>query len=401
MKNGIYSVKELNTYIKNILDRDFNLRFVKLEGELSDVKVYSSGHMYFNIIDEESSISAIMFYHDCSLLDFKPKDGDKVYLVGSVSTYVKTGKYQMYVREMYLDGAGAKLLKLQQLKKKLEAEGLFARTHKRKINLYPRAIGIITAKDSAASYDLITNIHRRYPLVDIYTFYSLVQGKEAPKSLINALKLSYKYKLDTLIIGRGGGSNEDLDAFNDEQLVRLAYESPFPIIAAIGHEVDFTLLDFVADARASTPTGAAELSCIDKREIYEYLDNVRYTLESTLTNRIKRVKENLNYLKNRSFFLNPSSLYKDKLNELNCLKDHLTSAFKLYINNKTSDLSLLKMRLQAINPNKVFDRGFALLRHKNGKVIKNVSSVNVGEDIETIVADGKILSRVTHKEKLV
>lgn len=399
MKDGIYSVKELNTYIKCLFDRDTNLRLVKVEGELSDVKFYPSGHMYFNVIDEDASISGVMFANEKASLDFKPKDGDKVLLIGNVSTYIKTGKYQLYVRAMYLDGEGARLLKLQQLKKKLEAEGLFDPMHKRAINLYPRAIGLITAKDSAAAADLITNLHRRFPLVSIYTFYSQVQGAEAPKQLVAALKKAYEYPLDTLIIGRGGGSNDDLNAFNDEILVRTAYNSPFPIIAAVGHEVDFTLLDFVADKRASTPTGAAELATIDKREIFETLDNARLVMVEKLSLRLKNIKERLGYIKSRPFFINPSSIYQEELNEIKLIKESLNNAISLYLAGKTNALAARKERLQAINPERVLKRGFALLRGKNGKVIKKVDDTKVGEEIETVMSDGKIIANVTRKEK--
>lgn len=399
MNNGVYSVKELNTYIKSLFDRDNNLRLVKLEGELADVKVYSSNHMYFNVIDDESSISAVMFSNERAHLDFKPKDGDQVFIIASVSTYVKTGKYQLYVHEMMLSGEGAKLLKLLQLKKKLEAEGLFNPSHKRPINIYPRAIGLITAKGSAACADLITNIHRRYPLTKIYTFYSLVQGNEAPKSLALALKKAYKYKLDTIIIGRGGGSSDDLNAFNDEELVRVAYQSPYPIIAAVGHEIDYTLLDYVADKRASTPTGAAELAVIDKREIYVMLDDFKTCMQESLINKLNRIKERLNYIKTRPFFVNPTSIYQDEINEIKLTKQALDDAMKMCLLKKTSDLSLVKERLQAVNPERVLRRGFAMIKAKNGKIIKSSKEIDIGDNIETRFIDGSVNARVTHKEE--
>ncbi|MCQ2796805.1 MAG: exodeoxyribonuclease VII large subunit, partial [Bacilli bacterium] len=247
--------------------------------------------------------------------------------------------------------------------------------------------------------DLITNLFRRYPLVTIYTFYSAVQGASAPKELVAALKKAYTYPLDTIIIGRGGGSNEDLNAFNDEELVRTVYRSPVPVIAAVGHEIDFTLVDFVADKRASTPTGASELATIDKREIYESLDNYRYVMHETLVTRIKSIKERLTYLKNRPFFLNPSSIYQEQLNEIKLLKESLASQMKLLLSRKTSDLSARKERLLALNPNKVLKRGFAMIKAKNGKIVKNVSDININEEIETTLSDGKVYANVTRKEK--
>ncbi len=399
MNKGVYSVSELNTYIKNIFDKDAILQHVKLEGELRDVKVYPSGHMYFSLIDKESSISAVMFASYREHLKFKPKDGDSVTVTGNVNVYIKNGKYQIYVSHMELSGEGAKLLALLKLKEKLFKEGLFDPSHKREINLYPHNIGLITAKGSAAESDLVTNIHRRYPLVNIYTFYSSVQGENAPFELIRALKLAYSYKLDTLIIGRGGGSTEDLDAFNNEELVRLAYKSPFPIIAAVGHEIDYTLLDYVADKRASTPTGAAELATVDKREIYETLDNMQSIMEDSILKRIQLIKDKLTLLSSRPFFKNPSTIYKDKLNEIKLIKESLNNAMKLYLSNKTSDLRSVRERLQGVNPKRVLDRGFALLKGKNGKIVKKVSEINVGEEIETTLSDGKLYANVSRKEK--
>lgn len=395
----VYSVSELNHYIKGVFDTNPNLRHIKLEGEILNFKPHSSGHLYFNVIDDKASISAVMFESNASKLDFKPKDGDKVIIEGSVSVFEKTGRYQVYVYDMVPSGEGARLIALMKLKAKLEKEGLFDPTHKRPINLYPKAIGLVTAKGSAAASDIITNIFRRYPLVTIYTFYSAVQGEGAPKELVAALNKAFTYPLDTIIIGRGGGSNEDLNAFNDEELVRTIYRSPIPVIAAVGHEIDFTLVDFVADKRASTPTGASELATIDKREIYESLDNYLYVMHESLATRIKSIKEKLTYLKNRPFFLNPSSIYQEELNEIKLLKESLASQMKLLLNRKTSDLSARKERLLALNPNKVLKRGFAMIKGKNGKIVKNVADVKLNEEIETTLSDGKVYANVTRKEK--
>lgn len=399
MINGIYSVSEINNYIKGLFDKDSVLRSVKIEGELSDVKKYSSGHIYFNIIDDKSSLSCVLFEFNAKHLKFSPKDGDKVTIEGYINIYVKTGRYQFYVNDMYPTGEGAKLLALMKLKAKLEKEGLFDQSHKREINLFPKAIGIVTARGSAAASDLITNISRRYPLVTIYAFYSSVQGDNAPKELVAALLKAYTYPLDTLIIGRGGGSNEDLNAFNDEEVVRTVYKSPFPVIAAVGHEIDFTLVDFVADKRASTPTGASELATVDKREIYENLDNISYRMKESLLSRIRLIKERLMYLKNRPFFLDPSSIYIDELNNIKLTKERLNGAMKIYISLKISDLKAQKEKLLALNPKKVLGRGFALLKGKNGKIIKKVDEINLNEEIETTLADGRVYSSVTRKEK--
>ena len=370
----VYSVSELNHYIKGLFDSNSSLRHVKLEGEILNLGG-RNGHLFFSLIDEKSSIGAVMFENSAAKLSFKPKDGDKVIIEGSVSVFEKTGRYQVYVYDMVPSGEGARLIALMKLKAKLEKEGLFDPKHKREINLYPQAIGLVTARGSAAASDLITNIFRRYPLVTIYTFYSAVQGENAPKELVAALNKAYTYPLDTIIVGRGGGSNEDLNAFNDEELVRTIYRSPIPVIAAVGHEIDFTLVDFVADKRASTPTGACELATIDKREIFENLDYCDHTMHEALFARVKLIKERLAYLKNRPFFLNPSSIYQDELNEIKLLKENLENQMKLFLQRKTSDLSARKERLQALNPNKVLKRGFAMIKSKNGKIVNSYQKV--------------------------
>ena len=399
MINNIYTPSDLNNYIKNIFDNDIVLTHIKIEGELLDVKKYPSGHIYFNIIDKQSSISAVMFSFANRSLKFTPKDGDKVIVEGSVNVYTKTGRYQVYVNQMSLSGEGERLLALLKLKAKLEKEGLFAPTHKRQINLYPKSIGIITARGSAAAQDFITNIFRRYPLVNIYMFYASVQGENAVKEITAALNKAYTYPLDTIIIGRGGGSNEDLNAFNDESLVRLAYKSPIPIIAAVGHEVDFTLIDFVADKRASTPTGASELATIDKREIYERLDEVSVRIKSNLENKINLYKEKIFYFKNHPFFINPLSIYTDELAKLQIIKENLNNKMKIYLLSKTSDLKGRSEKLEAINPKKVLSRGFALFQNKSGKIIKKVDEIKLNDEVITTLSDGIIYSKVINKEK--
>ena len=258
----VFTVSDINQYIKALISSDENLKYIYVKGEISNFKMASNGHFYFSLKDEKSLIGAMMFSNYVNRINFKPENGQEVVVFGSVDAYPGSGTYQIIVYQMEEIGAGQQLLELEKLKKKLLEEGLFDESRKRKINLYPNAIGVITAPNGAAIKDILFNIKRRYPIADIYVFYSAVQGENAPKELLKAFELAQTYPLDTLLIGRGGGASEDLSAFNDEALVRAIANSKMPVIACIGHEIDSTLVDFVADKRASTPTAAAELATV-------------------------------------------------------------------------------------------------------------------------------------------
>ena len=370
----IFSVNQINKYVKAVLTNDESLKYIYIKGEISNAKVAMNGHLYFSLKDSESMISAVMFSNYSKSLTFTPKDGDEVIVLASIDVYAPRGTYQLFIYEMNLKGQGDLLLELEKLKKKLQGEGLFEESRKRPINIYPKAIGIITAKNSAASKDLLINIKRRYPIADIYFFPANVQGENAPKSLLNAFKLSQEYDLDTLIIGRGGGASEDLSAFNDETLVRAIATSKFPVISAVGHEVDSTLVDYVADKRASTPTGAAELATVDQREI---IQNVSYLLDN-MKNSLK------NYIDN---------MKKDYQNEI----ENLTYYFKNKLEKSKSEFTNSKNRLLALNPKGILSRGYSLTTNKDKKVITNSDEVSVGEEIYTVLNEGTLTSVVKEK----
>lgn len=394
-----YSVSNLNKYIKQMFDNNFTLRGVTVKGEISNFKHYPSGHVYFSLKDEESTIKGVMFYEYASHLDASITDGVEVLAYGKVSVYPARGEYQLYVEAMEPYGAGAQLLEFEMLKKKLASEGLFDASRKRKINIFPKAIGVISAPNSAALADIKTNILRRNPLVEVKIFPSLVQGSEAPKSLLKALNDAKNANLDTLIIGRGGGASEDLSAFNDETLVRAAAEFPVPIISAVGHEIDFTLIDYVADARASTPTGAAELATIDKREIYQKLDNSLTRITNSIEKRLERIKDKINSVKNRPFFINPKSMYEDKLIELTNTKDKLNILVSHILDMKKQAVSSRASHLKALSPDGVINRGYSIMQDENGKVVKSTKDVAINQKIKTVLSDGVITSTVVGKEK--
>ena len=374
MERVIYSVQDINKYIKNVLTTDENLRFIYVKGEISNFKKAATGHVYFSLKDNESVINAVMFNNYASKLIFEPKNGDEVIVLASIDTYVPRGSYQLFVYEMNLKGQGSILEELEKLKKQLAKEGLFDEERKRKINIYPSAIGIITAKNSAAIKDLTFNIQRRYPITDIYFFPSSVQGENAPKELLAAFKKAQEYPLDTLIIGRGGGASEDLSAFNDEALVRAVATSKMPVIAAVGHEIDSTLLDYVADKRASTPTGAAELATVDQREIIQKMSFYMTDMQSTLQSKVSDMNEDVNYYKNQ-----------------------LANSLKNRLLNYQTRLEGERKRIDALNPKAVLNRGYSIVKNKDGRIVSSVKDVNVNELIYTSVSDGEITSIVKEK----
>lgn len=374
-ERNIYSVNEVNRYIKAIISQDENLKFIFVKGEISNFKRGANGHLYFSLKDKEAMISCAMFATYASKLIDMPVDGDEVVVLASADVYPTRGTYQLIVYEMNPLGKGAILVELEKLKKKLQSEGLFDVSRKRSINLYPKAIGVITAPNGAAIRDIVTNIKRRYPIADIYVFPSAVQGESAPKELLKAFNKSQEYELDTLIIGRGGGASEDLSAFNDETLVRAIATSKMPVIAAVGHEIDTTLVDYVADKRASTPTGAAELATIDRREIEIHFQNCIDQMKEAIYDKLEDMKEDV-------------SSYKEEMDDV--------------IKNKLENLTLLinskKEQLNALNPKKVLQRGYTITVDSDNNVITSSKGL-VGKQIKTYLNDGAVYSTVDKVEE--
>ena len=399
MNETIYSVSALNRHIKQLFDTDFVLRGLRLKGEISNFKAYPSGHIYFTLKDEESSIKGVMYNSYARMLPPSIQDGVEVIATGYVSVYPQRGEYQFYAQAMEEFGKGNQLLELEMLKKKLAAEGLFDESRKRKIKLFPKAVGVISAPNSAALSDIRTNLLRRNPLIDIKLFPSLVQGSEAPKELLKALNEAKNSNIDTLIIGRGGGASEDLSAFNDETLVREAAKFPVPIISAVGHEIDFTLIDYIADARASTPTGAAELATIDKREIYEAIHNLEASMDDSLINKINNYKNKIENIENRPFFVNPKSMYEDALKEVKNLADRLDLSMNHLIKMKSEKVQSYVPRLKALSVDSTLNRGFAIMINESGDIVKSVDDVKINTSVKTKLSDGTITAIVSKKEK--
>ncbi len=371
----VYTVSDINRYVKALVANDDHLKYILVKGEISNFKPGANGHLYFSLKDKESLINVAMFNSYARSIDFAPENGQEVVLLASVDVYPARGTYQLIAYEMHEVGRGDILLELEKLKQQLLKEGLFDVSRKRPINIYPKAIGVITAKNSAAIKDILFNIKRRYPLADVYVFYSAVQGESAPKELLAAFNKAQEYDLDTLIIGRGGGASEDLSAFNDETLVRAVANSKMPVIAAVGHEVDSTLIDFVADKRASTPTGAAELATVDIREIEQKFQYAIMNMQESIYSQLSEMKQDISF---RNEELNDA--IKDKIDEL-----------KNSLENKKNHLS-------ALNPKSILSRGYSITSDESGHVIMSRKDVKAGMKIRTSIKDGTILSEVKDVE---
>ena len=370
------SVTSLNTLIKYKLEGETDLRGLYVKGEISNWKIYRSG-VFFDLKDENGSVvSCLLWGNYASRLSFIPKDGDEVIAFGNITVYAARGRYSLQVFTLELFGLGASLLALENLKKKLAKEGLFDQARKRKIPSMPNTIGIIVGKNSAAESDLRKNILRRWPLTKIFFFYAQVQGLDAPKSIIKALNEAEECEIDTLIIARGGGSSEDLSAFNDETLVREFAKCPFPFISAVGHEIDFTLLDYVADLRVSTPTAAAEAATPNQIDIRNDLLNKEEELQESLLNKIRNDKEKLMFLARRQFFLNPASIYERSKEEVQNKQDRLSRAITLYLSSLSDKVKSYESRLKSINPDNIVKRGYSITMGEDGMPITSAKNVH-------------------------
>lgn len=380
MQNNYLTITQLNKYLKYKMDSDVYLRQVYLKGEISNFKAHTRGHFYFTLKDEGSRINAVMFKSSASKINFKPIDGMKVLVCGKVTVYEASGGYQIYVEEMQESGVGNLYVAYEQLKKKLEQEGLFAKERKRKIKKMPVTIGIVTAPTGAAIRDILTTIKRRYPIVNTILFPALVQGKDAALDIANKINMAQKYNLDTLIVGRGGGSIEDLWPFNEEVVARAIYNSKIPVISAVGHEVDFTIADFVADLRAPTPTAAAELAVVDINTVSDYLTNAKNRSYNAVCNLIEKNKKVLINLKESYVLKKPSNMYEVKEQKLDLLIDRTNQIINKIIEINRINLFKLKESYVLNNPNILY-----LNKQENLKVITD----KLNKEMEILLTNAK------------
>ena len=415
MNNNYITVTQLTRYIKYKIDNDKNLMKIALKGEISNFKNHTRGHLYFTIKDENTRINAIMFASNASKLKMIPQDGMKVLVTGRVSVYESTGTYQIYVDTMEEDGLGNLYLEFEKLKKKLEAEGLFDKAHKKPIPKIPNRIGIITAPTGAAIKDILSTIKRRWPICETILFPSLVQGKEAATDIVRNIELSKNYDLDVLIVGRGGGSIEDLWCFNEEIVARSIYTLETPVISAVGHEIDFTISDFVADLRAPTPTGAAEMAVPNITDVLSEIKQLEIRTTNIMNNMVKLHRQKLNKLMDSYILKSPKAMYEVKEQNFDHLFERLISSYKRTIelnknrlilldnnlnNNIMNKLSNEKNRylntinkLEILNPLLTIKRGYSITK-LNNKVITSKKDVKKGDSIDIEVSDGSINATV-------
>ena len=396
-KNNYITVTQLNKYLKYKIDNDPNLGIVFLKGEISNFKNHSRGHFYFTLKDETSRINAIMFKTYASLVKFQLYDGMKVLVTGRVSVYEASGSYQIYVEEIMEDGSGSLYLAFEQLKEKLQKEGLFLESHKKKIPKIPRRIGIVTAPTGAAIKDILSTIKRRWPLCETILFPALVQGDLASQDIVKKIKIADTYDLDVLIVGRGGGSLEDLWPFNEEIVARAIYEAKVPIISAVGHEIDFTIADFVADKRAPTPTGAAEMAVPNLPDVKNYLEQVTIRLQKAMTTKLNMASQRLKNLTDRRIFKNPVMIYEAKEQLFDSLFEKLNSNIKAYLNNKINTLNLIKASYIFKNPSVLYIDKIYLYNDTIKKINNNMEKylINKTNNYQTLLNKLEILNPIT------
>ena len=389
MSLNTVTVGQLNLYIKSLLEGDSKLSYISIVGEISNFKAhFASGHMYFTLKDDTAALKCVMFKGNAMRLRFVPKDGMKVVCSGRISVYERDGVYQLYAENMVPDGEGDLMAKLEEIKKKLLAEGLFDDSRKKPIPEFPKKVAVITSETGAAVRDIFNVLSRRYPLCDILLCPATVQGSEAPKSLISALEKVYKTDSDVIIIGRGGGSIEDLWCFNDEALARTIASSPIPVISAVGHETDFTICDFVADLRAPTPSAAAELAVPDARLLLDNVLRIERNLKAALSEKIAGREKNLSLINGSLIFSSPEDGIISKRSLLvDRTTDRICSQFDRIITKKENDFLNKISLIEALSPMKTLLRGFATAE-KQGKIVSSVVQLNVGDSIKLRLFDG-------------
>lgn len=420
MNNNYITITEVNKYIKEIINNDLLLNKVYLKGEISNFKAHSRGHYYFTLKDETSRINAVMFSFNNKNLKFVPNDGMKVLVTGKIDVYESSGAYQIYVEDMMPDGIGALYVAFEELKKKLQAEGLFDKEKKKKIKRIPRRVGVVTSPTGAAIKDIITTIKRRYPITEVILFPALVQGENAALDIANKIKLADSLKdeleLDTLIVGRGGGSLEDLWPFNEEIVARAIYDCSIPVISAVGHEIDITISDYVADLRAPTPTAAGELAVPDINTIITYLDTARSRSYQSLNNIINLNKKRLDSLKSSYILSRPISMYEVKEQKLDTLIDNLNKVINKLVDNtkikvytlnnsyvlnnpnilykyKEQSLNHIISKLEVLNPLNTLSRGYSIIK-KDNKVISTIKNIKKDDEIKITLKDGELTSKI-------
>ena len=400
MAQQVLSITQLNEYIRGKIDEDVLLNGIAVRGEISNYKVYPSGHHYFTLKDEAASLKCVMFKGNAMRLRFRPGNGMKVIAMGKISVYPRDGVYQLYCTAMAMDGIGDLYAAFEQLKAKLAAQGLFDPAHKKPIPRYPATIGIITSSAGAAIHDMLRILRKRYPLTEVRLLPVRVQGAEAPGEIAAAIQYANHHQLaDLLIVGRGGGSIEDLWAFNDEWVAYAIYESRIPVISAVGHEPDVTISDFVADLRAATPSNAAELAVPDQDALRQTLDSASASMAASLQRQLKNARQHLDVLSRSPALKSPTGYLDQKRKSIELLRNRLISGQTRIVEGKNRQFVGLTAKLDAMSPLKVLTRGYAMARTDGGEVVKSIRQVQPGDIIRVTLSDGNLTAAVTEKEE--
>lgn len=400
MAQNVLSITQLNAYIRNRMDEDPLLGQVAVRGEISNYKMYPSGHHYFTLKDESSALKCVMFKGNALRLRFRPENGIKVIAMGKVSVYPRDGAYQLYCTAMAVDGVGDLYAAFEQLKKKLAAQGLFAPEHKKPLPAYPGTIGIITSSAGAAVHDMLRILRSRYPLSRVRLLPVRVQGSEAPGEIAAAIQYANRYALaDLLIVGRGGGSIEDLWAFNEEQVAYAIYQSQIPVISAVGHEPDVTISDYVADLRAATPSNAAELAVPDRDALCQSLDSMSCAMATALNRQIKASRQHLAVLAGSPALCSPTGYFEQRARSLELLTNRLATAQNQCVSANRQRYIAAVSKLDAMSPLKVLQRGYSMAQTEAGEVLRSVRQVELGERIRLSVSDGDLSATVMEKRE--
>ena len=401
MEGQIYTVSEVNGFIKNVIDGIPQLSGIYIRGELSNYKIYPSGHHYFTLKDGEGALRCVMFKGSAMKLRFRPENGMQVIAYGRISVFPRDGAYQLYCSQLSPDGVGDLYVAFEQLKDKLYREGLFDEGHKKPLPRYPQRIAIVTSSAGAAIHDMIRILRRRYPIARVLLLPVRVQGVEAPPEIVGAIRYANRWKLaDVLITGRGGGSMEDLWAFNDERVARAIYASEIPVISAVGHEPDVTIADFVADLRAATPSNGAELAVPDQNELYAWLDGLAKRLEKGTGSLLARRRKDLERLGRSRMLTDPGAYFRDRRLLLDYQGQRLGHGAGQILSRARERLARDSAALDAMSPLKVLGRGYSIARNENGTLIASVKDAAPGERLELRLSDGSLVCRVEERKCL-
>lgn len=392
---SIYTVSQVNSYIKNMFNQDYALSNIYIKGEVSNCKYHTSGHIYFTLKDKGGVISAVMFAGNRNGLKFRMEEGQNVVVLGNVTVYERDGKYQIYAKEILLEGAGDLYQKFEQLKKELEERGLFSEIYKKPIPKYAMKIGVCTAATGAAIQDIINISKRRNPYVQLYLYPCLVQGEGAAKDIVNGIRCLDSMNLDIIIVGRGGGSIEDLWAFNEEIVAQAIFDCNTPIISAVGHETDTTISDYVADRRVPTPSAAAELAVFNYDEYISNLSNKKNVLQVCMDRVFKTYTAQLKQYETRLQLFSPTNQLMTKKQYIQDLNVKLSDTFANMLNKRKHQMEIYAEKLNGLSPLNKISKGFAYVTDIEGKPLNSVSKVKISDDISLIIKDGKINAKIT------